>query len=81
MEEMIKYINNSKFRAKIIKSIGTGAKFPSLIAKDTNFPQNEVGRILRGFVEKGIVEIINPEVRKGRTYRLTKLGLDILKEL
>lgn len=34
-----------------------------------------------GFVEKGIVEIINPEVRKGRTYCLTKLGLDILKEL
>lgn len=81
MEEIIEYINNSKYRAKIIKSLDTDAKFPSIIANDTDIPQNQVSAILKNLVEKGIVEIINLDVRKGRTYRLTDYGLDVLDVL
>lgn len=81
MEKIIKYINNSKYRAKVIKSIGYDSKFPSVISKETNIPQNQVSAVLRNFVDKEIVEIVNPEVRKGRSYRLTKYGLDILEKV
>lgn len=81
MEEISEYINNSKYRAKIIKSMGSDAKFPSIIANDTDIPQNQVSTVLRSFIDKEIVEIVNPEARKGRTYRLTKYGLDILEKL
>lgn len=81
MEDIIKYINNSKYRAKIIKSLGDDSKFPSVIAKDTDIPQNQVSFLLSGLTEKEIAEVINPEVRKGRTYRLTEYGLDILDKL
>ena len=33
MEDIIKYINNSKYRAKIIKSLGDDSKFPSVIGR------------------------------------------------
>ena len=81
MEAIIEYINNSRYRAKVIKSLGNDSKFPSKIAKQTNIPQNQVSSILKGLLEKEIAEVINPEVRKGRTYRLTEYGLDILDKL
>ena len=81
MKEMINYINNSNYRAKVIMSLGDDLKFPSTIDRETNIPQNQVSAVLRGFVDKGIAEIVNPEVRKGRYYRLTEYGLNILGEL
>lgn len=42
------------------------------IAKETQIPQNQVSSILKELIEKEIAEVINPEVRKGRTYRLTE---------
>lgn len=53
-------------------SLGNDSKFPSTIARKTHFSQNQVSSILKGLIEKEIVEVINPEVRKGRTYRLTE---------
>lgn len=29
MEDIIEYINNSRYRAKVIKSLGNDSKFPS----------------------------------------------------
>ena len=81
MEEIIEYLNNSKYRINVIKSLGAGAKFPSTISKDTNIPQNQVSAVLRQLIEKNIVRIINPEVRKGRTYCLTNYGFQILNNL
>ena len=81
MEAIIEYINNSRYRAKVIKSLGNDSKFPSKIVKQTNIQQNQVSSILKGLIEKEIAEVINPEVRKGRTYRLTEYGLDILDKL
>lgn len=79
MEGVVEYINNSKYRAKIIKSMGDDAKFPSIISKETAIPQNQVSAVLKNFVDNDIAEIINPEARKGRCYRLTKYGLDVLE--
>ena len=62
-------------------SLGNYSKFPSTIARKTHFSQNQVSSILKGLIEKEIAEVINPEVRKGRTYRLTEYGLDILDKL
>lgn len=81
MEEIIEYLNNSKYRIKVIKSLGDGAKFPTIISKDTNISQNQVSAVLRQLIEKNIVRIINPEVRKGRTYCLTNYGFQILNKL
>lgn len=54
---------------------------PSEIAKDANIIQNHISATLRQLKEHEIVECINPEVRKGRLYRLTTKGKELLKNL
>ena len=37
--------------------------------------------VLKELKNKGLVDIINPEAKKGRYYRLTKMGEEIAEEL
>ena len=81
MEDKVKYVSNSSYRVKVLKAIGEDAKMPKEIAKDSGILQNHISNVLRQLKENDIVECINPEVRKGRLYRLSDEGLDVLKNL
>lgn len=81
MEDKVKYVNNSSYRVKVLKAIGEDAKMPKEIAKDSGILQNHISNVLRQLKENDIVECINPEVRKGRLYRLSDEGLDVLENL
>lgn len=80
-EKLLKYVNNSSYRVKVLKALGSDVKIPMEIASDSGILPNHISNVLRQLKEKEIVECINPEVRKGRLYRLSKNGLDVLKEL
>lgn len=43
--------------------------------------QNTISGTLRQLRDQKIVEVINPEAKKGRIYKLTDIGLEIAKEL
>lgn len=81
MEDKIRYVNRSSYRVKVLKSIGEDAKIPKDIARDSGILPNHISNVLRQLKEKEIVECINPEVRKGRLYRLSDEGLDMLDKL
>ena len=81
MEDKVKYVGNSSYRVKVLKAIGEDAKMPKEIAKDSGILQNHISNVLRQLKENDIVQCINPEVRKGRLYRLSDEGLDVLKNL
>ncbi len=80
-EKLVKYVNRSSYRVKVLKAIKSDAKMPKEIAKDSGILPNHISNVLRQLKEKEIVECINPEVRKGRLYRLSDNGLDILDKL
>lgn len=80
-EEILDYVNNSSYRVKVIKALGKDVKIPTKIAADSGILPNHISNVLGQLKEKEIVECINPEVRKGRLYRLSGNGLDVLKEL
>ena len=83
-DEMLKevgYIQVSTYRTKVIKSLDGEVKIPSKIAKDTNIMQNHMSNTLKQLKEHELVECINPEVRKGRLYRLTDKGEKIINSL
>ena len=80
-EELLKYVNNSSYRVKVLKALGDDVKIPTQIASDSGILPNHISNVLRQLKEKEIVECITPEVRKGRLYRLSDDGLDVLKEL
>ena len=81
MKATIEYIEKSKYRSKVLKSLSNDAKMPSQIAKDTGIVQNHISNTLRQLKEHDLVECINPEVRKGRLYRLTDDGEEIIDKI
>ena len=81
MDDKFKYVARSTYRVNVLKSLKTDVKMPKQIANDSGILTNHISNVLRQLKEKDIVECINPEVRKGRLYRLSDEGLDILNRL
>ena len=80
-DELLKltsYVQISKYREKTLKSIGDEVKIPTNIAKDSGIRTNHISKVLSELKNKEIVECINEEARKGRLYRLTDTGKEVL---
>ena len=81
-DELLKltsYVQISKYREKTLKSIGDDVKIPTNIAQDSGIRTNHISKVLSELKSKDIVECINEEARKGRLYRLTDTGKDVLE--
>lgn len=75
------YVQISKYRTKTMKALEGTAKIPSAIARDSGIRTNHISKVLSELKAHELVECINPEVRKGRLYRLTDKGDEIVKNL
>ena len=80
-EKTIKYVNRSKYRVNTLQAIGDGVKMPKEIARDSGILQNHISNVLRELKDKDLVECLNPDVRKGRLYRLSDDGLEMLDKI
>ncbi|MBE6496611.1 MAG: Rrf2 family transcriptional regulator [Methanobrevibacter thaueri] len=81
MSDKSEYVKKSSYRVKVLKSIGDDVKIPTEIAKDSGILKNHISNVLRDLKEQELVECLNPKSRKGRLYRLTEEGSDILDEI
>lgn len=54
---------------------------PSEIADENNIRITQISAALRDLKEKELVKCLNENIRKGRLYEITDLGLMILKTL
>ena len=77
----ISYVNISKYRTKVMKSLEGEVLIPSQIAKNSGIRTNHISKVLSELKTHDLVECINPEVRKGRLYRLTDAGKEIAENL
>lgn len=77
----ISYVEISKYRKKVMKSLEGDVKIPTAIANDSGIRTNHISKVLAELKAHELVECINPEVRKGRLYRLTDKGEEIIKEI
>lgn len=83
-DEMLKeisYVKISTYRTKVMKSLEDEVKIPTQIARDADIRPNHISKVLAELKSHELVECINPEVRKGRLYRLTEHGEDVVKNL
>lgn len=82
-ETLIKlsYVNISSYRKKTVKTLNDEVKIPTQIAKDSGIRTNHISKVLSELKSKEIVECINEEARKGRLYRLTSIGDEIVDKL
>lgn len=81
MKDKIRYVNKSTYRLKVVKSLNTEAKMPREISADCDILPNHISNVLKQLRENELVECINPEVKKGRLYRLSDEGLEVFKKL
>lgn len=78
----ISYVTISSYRKRVMKSLDDGdVKIPTEIAKDSDIRSNHISKVLSELKARDLVECINPEVRKGRLYRLTDHGKDVVKNI
>ena len=77
----ISYVEISQYRKKVMKSLDGNVKIPSVIARDSGIRTNHISKVLGELKAHELVECINPEVRKGRLYRLTDKGEKIVENL
>ena len=77
----ISYVQISTYRTKAMKALEDEVKIPSIIAKDSGIRTNHISKVLSELKAHDLVECINPEVRKGRLYRHTEKGEQIVKNL
>lgn len=64
-----------------MESLERDVKIPTAIANDSGIRTNHISKVLFELKAHELVECINPEVRKGRLYRLTEIGDEIVKNL
>ena len=68
------YVNISKYRTKVMKSLDGEVLIPTQIAENSGIRTNHISKVLAELKAHELVECINPEVKKGRLYRLTNKG-------
>lgn len=72
------YVNVSSYRAKATRCLKDDVKTPTRIAEDTGIRRNHISKVLRELKEAGVAECINEEAHRGRLYRLTDVGEEIV---
>ena len=79
--KLIRYIEKSTYRHRVFKTIGRGVKMPKEIADESGILQNHISNVLRQLKEKELAECLNPNMKKGRLYRLSEKGLYLLDKI
>ena len=77
--KIVGYVMASEYRRNILKSIGENIKIPSVLAEDIGLRTNHVSNVLKDLKEKELVICLNEEAKKGRLYKNTELGIQILE--
>ena len=75
------YVNISQYRTKVMKSLDGEVLIPSQIARNSEIRTNHISKVLSELKAHELVECINPEARKGRLYRLTEKGEEIVDKI
>ena len=79
--KILGYVKVSPYRTNTLRSIGSELKMPSEIAKEIDVRTSQVSSALADLKKYDLVICVNEEVRKGRLYKCTYLGLQIIEHL
>ena len=77
----ISYVNISKYRTKVMKSLDGEVLIPTQIAKNSGIRTNHISKVLSELKAHELLECIKREVGKGRLYRLTDKGEEVTKNI
>jgi len=81
MVSILGYVKTSEYRKKTLLELTKGYRIPSEIAKTTDIRVTHISRSLKHLKEKGLVECLNEQDKRGRVYKLTEKGKIIVENL
>lgn len=79
--KILGYIKISPTRQKTLLDIDDEIRMPSEIARSTKAKTSQVSGALTDMKKYGLVVCINEEARKGRLYKTTDAGKEVIKFL
>ena len=78
---IIQLIRRSEYRKNVFLCLKDGNKTPKEIADKTKYQMSNVSRELSKLMELSVVECLTPSLKRGRLYRLTTYGKQILEKI
>lgn len=83
--DLLSWVLRSRYRNKILRVLSEEGRekvcTPSYIVKKADLKFQHASNSLILLDEKGLVNCLNRDQIKGRLYRITEKGLDVLKEI
>ena len=80
-EVTLEFVQRSTYRQNVLKALEDDVLMPKQIAERSGIKTNHVSKVLSELKSKELIELVNPEARKGRLYRLTSVGDEIVDKL
>ena len=75
------YVNISTYRVRAVKALDGEVKTPANIAKDSGIKLNHISKTLHQLKDCGVAVCINEDAKRGRLYKLTCVGEEIVGHL
>ncbi|MFH8119326.1 MAG: ArsR family transcriptional regulator [Candidatus Aenigmatarchaeota archaeon] len=77
----IAYVASSKYRTEILKLLKDRPKSPSEMSKLLKCPLSRVSEALRSLERMKLITCLTPRIQKGKIYKITEMGIEILKRI
>ena len=74
------FVQASKYRTKIVDSLASSPKTPSQITKETGLFKSHISTVLKELVTEGIIICLTPDLRRGKIYGLTSIGMMVVEK-
>ena len=78
---MIEYIKTSPNREKVVRILDNEILKPTDISKKANIHVNTVSKSLKQLKTHELVTLLNPDKKRGRLYKLTDKGSNVITNM
>jgi DNA-binding MarR family transcriptional regulator len=79
--ETYAWVKASDYREDVLVSLAKKPRPPKEIAEETGYYLSHVSNTLSDLEDRGLVECLTPDRRKGRLWTATDAGTDLIEEL
>lgn len=77
---LVSFVLRAKNRKHVLSLLSNEALTPAQLMKRTGMYESHVSRAIKELSEQGLIKCENPNERRFRFYKITKLGKEILAE-
>ena len=74
-------VDASSYRKRVLSKLNEDVFAPKELEKNLDIKMSHISRTLAELENMKLIKCITPELRKGKQFRITKLGKEVLKRV